>query len=258
MRYILSRNEKLRNNHLHFFLFEEKMLTNRTLLLMLDTSMYTTAASKYLECYSAFLRQPIESQQSLIDVQNKFIISKIRKYKDEISHLILIGHHPIIGIKNKSKSPKAEKTKSKEEDPLLNDIPHFTETLNTIYGILSSQVTYTYLCADLHLYQKGKIVMPTTMEINQYIVGTGGTELDDPIPVEMIKDRKHTRVSDGTQYEIDECRQEFGFLECVIDDDVTGPVFRFISADVKKGGTLPKMTRKRRIKNNKIKLVKNV
>ena len=99
--------------------------------------------------------------------------------------------------------------------------------------------------------------MPTTMEINPYIVGTGGTELDDPIPEEMIKDRKHTRVSDGTQYEIYECRQEFGFLECVIDNDATGPVFRFISADVKKGGKSSRMTRKRRIKNNKIKLVKN-
>ena len=38
----------------------------------------------------------------------------------------------------------------------------------------------------MHLYQKGLVELKTTngliMEINQYVVGPGGTELDDALP----------------------------------------------------------------------------
>jgi hypothetical protein len=235
------------------------MLTNGTLLLMLDSSMYTTAASKYLQCYSVFLKRPVESQQSLIDIQNAFIKSTIEKYKSQIKHLVLIGHHPITGIKNKSektqktqkdksakdKSPKEKKAKDKspkekkaKEDKssndLLDDIPYFSDTLKMIFDILHDEVTYSYLCADLHLYQRGKVVMNTSMEINQYIVGTGGTELDDEIPQETLDIKTFERKGDKAVYIVEECRHEFGFLECDIRDD-SGPVFAFISTKISGG-----------------------
>lgn len=273
MRYILNKNEKLRDNNLNFFLFKEKMLTNGTLLLMLDSSMYTTAASKYLQCYSVFLKRPVESQQSLMDIQNAFIKSTIEKYKSQIKHLVLIGHHPIIGIKNKSektpktqkdksakdKSPKekkakedksAKKDKSAEVNDPLDDIPYFSDTLKMIYDILHSEVTYTYLCADLHLYQRGKVVMNTSMEINQYIVGTGGTELDDEIPQEVMDIKTFDRKGDGAVYELEECRHEFGFLECDIRED-NGPVFSFISTKTSGGKQRTTKERKRTTKKGR-------
>jgi len=275
MRHILNRNEKFRNNDFKFVFFKEKMLTNGTLLLMLDTSMYTSAASKYLQCYSVFLRRPIESEQSLIDIQNNFIESTIQKYFHEIRHVILIGHHPIIGVKqkpdksqkdksltykensrtNKDDHPKSPGSASKSNMTLLNDIPKFSDTLKIINNILRSKATYSYLCADLHLFQNGKVVMEDRMVINQFIVGTGGTKLDDTI-LEEFWNKEYTRESDKVVYKITNSKQEFGFLECVITDDVIGPVFKFISANtVNKGGrsTRKQRTRKRRSRNKKVK-----
>ena len=40
---------------------------------------------------------------------------------------------------------------------------------------------FFYLCADLHLYQEGEVTFHDKI-IKQYIVGTGGTKLDDEIP----------------------------------------------------------------------------
>jgi len=45
-----------------------------------------------------------------------------------------------------------------------------------------------YLCADFHVYQESKLAVThggKTIMINQYIVGTGGTELDE-YPSEII------------------------------------------------------------------------
>ena len=44
--------------------------------------------------------------------------------------------------------------------------------------MLGDTVNYNYLCADLHLHQEGYVKI-NDMVINQYIVGTGGTKLDD-------------------------------------------------------------------------------
>ena len=47
---------------------------------------------------------------------------------------------------------------------------------------INEDVKFYYLCSDLHLYQTGTVTMETDrsekMVIEQYIVGTGGTELD--------------------------------------------------------------------------------
>ena len=63
--------------------------------------------------------------------------------------------------------------------------------LLNIFAVKGAAVNYYYLCADLHLYQEGTIVLPTEagpeMRINQYIVGTGGTKLDDS-PFLLLED----------------------------------------------------------------------
>ncbi len=240
-KYVLNTNENLNNKNLSFRLFKDKMLDDGTLLLLLDTSMYTTAASKYLKCHKHFLQRQLPSETYMRDYQSRFIKSKILKYKGQIKHLILIGHHPIIGIKDKKKDksilPREDKTSTKKtksekkktpNTPILNDIPYFSATLDMIYELLSDEVTYTYLCADLHMYQKGKVTMnKTKMKINQYIVGTGGTELDDEVSPSYL-DIRHFKRPDGVMdYELEESICKFGFLECVTNKELP-PTCTFI------------------------------
>ena len=60
----------------------------------------------------------------------------------------------------------------------------FQTGLEEHYDIVPNADFY-YLCADLHLYQKGEVAVDmgdAVMNIEQHIVGTGGTKLDDAIP----------------------------------------------------------------------------
>ena len=90
------------------------------------------------------------------------------------------------------------------------------------------------------------------MKINQYIVGTGGTELDEKIPDEYIN-VVHSREKDGVNYTVSECKKTFGFLECTITPQ--GPKFDFV--EVKKPKSKPsrtsagsnRKTKKRKTKN---------
>jgi hypothetical protein len=72
---------------------------------------------------------------------------------------------------------------------------------------------YYYLCADLHLYQQGTIKIDDKMVIEQYIVGTGGAELDTAIDVEPGK----TINSDMNilSYEMKQNIRTNGFLHCI-------------------------------------------
>jgi hypothetical protein len=91
---------------------------------------------------------------------------------------------------------------------------------------------YYYLCADLHLYQEGTVLLPVDdlkmqMQIHQYIVGTGGTELD-PDPRAGFSPKKEFESTAGVvagSYTMTPTQErnsvkEFGFLVCDFHDSV--------------------------------------
>ena len=84
---------------------------------------------------------------------------------------------------------------------------------------------YHYLCADLHLYQEG-VVTIDVMEINQYIVGTGGAELDDEIPDDWTKHHE----KNGVTYDMKKNQRNFGYLECEYKSSKWN--FKFVPVDV--------------------------
>ena len=103
----------------------------------------------------------------------------IDKYSKKIKNVIVIGHHPISGYKYKN-----------EATNLIQSFEGLSRLLYSINqklmnkSIINKPINYYYLCADLHLYQPGTIEINNktennTMIIQQYIVGTGGTKLDD-------------------------------------------------------------------------------
>ena len=69
---------------------------------------------------------------------------------------------------------------------------------------------FFYLCADLHLYQEGEVTFQDKI-IKQYIVGTGGTKLDDEIP----KDYNDKKYEMGEiSYKHIKSIHDYGFLDC--------------------------------------------
>jgi len=86
------------------------------------------------------------------------------------------------------------------------------------------------------LYQKGKLTIDfgngRIMKIQQYIVGTGGTKLDDSIPVDKYEEydiQKSEFMENGIIYKFEEEKAQYGFLECV--NTASGPSFEFINAE---------------------------
>jgi len=246
--------------NIHLNLFHHKMLNHGTLLLMIDTSMYTleNEATDYLQCYNKFLSGlEIKDIDDLKNEQENFILETIKENKNNINHIIIVGHHPIIGVKSKK-----EKNKKKGGDntiEVLDDIPNFLDVLEKIQ-IVKPDAKYYYLCADLHLYQHGKITITNNannMTIQQYIVGTGGTKLDDEIPEGTITNHKRNNGNIGifniykynTNYELIESKCEHGFLECVITPN--GPEFKFIS--VKEQSKIGGKKRRKTIRKKNVK-----
>jgi predicted MPP superfamily phosphohydrolase len=201
-----------------------------TLILMLDTSIYEIDADKYLPCYNKFFKDNIlykdknpvfETIDDLRNYQLLQINNAINKSK-KLKHLIIVGHHPIYQLKNKIIEGKSN-IEHKSDIHLS-----FTSVLTAIFTNLPPSTNYYYLCSDLHLYQKGLIKLTIsdteTMTIHQYIVGSGGTELDPAISSSTIKENY---THENIMYYFIEEKREHGVLECTIEENET-PIFEFI------------------------------
>ena len=219
-------------SNVDYFFFKSERLNNNTLLLMIDTSIYEVDAEAidYLPCYKIFLeakekKLSFENIKDLRDYQLTKIIDAIKDDKS-IKHLIIVGHHPIYQLKNKtSGDPPVDNVTDKSDISV-----DFTPVLKTIFEKLGSTTVYHYLCSDLHLYQKGLIKMnfKDPMIIHQYIVGSGGTELDPLVPPDLVKpDKTYTSIDGSITYTFIEEFDKYGFLECIIYKD-TAPSFRFM------------------------------
>jgi hypothetical protein len=170
---------------------------------MLDTSMYDDDdASAFIPCYNQIKRSGASAKEgsasappypdiaALRAEQQAFVFKIIDEWKEkiDITNVILIGHHPISGYKHKD-----EKTR------VIISFPEFIKLLYSVNERFAHKpINYYYLCADLHLYQIGNIIITPQqahnddadeaddtemakklpMHIKQYIVGTGGTKLD--------------------------------------------------------------------------------
>jgi hypothetical protein len=217
----LQQNSVANISNIQFELYKEIWMSDDTLVLMIDTSMYEDNASKYIECYRIFLKDPSLEIATLRARQLKDIGASLKKYSREIKNLILIGHHPIIGVKYKDGGIKTEA-----------EIPFFKDALREIYS-LTKDVNHSYLCADIHLYQKGDISIDMgggdTMNIEQHIVGTGGTKLDPDVPREYVGDIVE---KNGITYTMAETVRANGYLECDIASGT--PEFTFTVASKKR------------------------
>jgi len=234
---ILQLENQSKGSNIDYTFFKDIMMDNGTLVIMIDSDVYSIDAFKFLPCYNIFLSENFESIDNVKEYQYNLIFQKINQYNaiGSIKNLIIIGHQPITGIKYKDGV----------KQPPLNDIPYFKPVLLEIYNLLGNEINYFYLCADLHLYQEGIITLKNEqkeMKIKQFIVGTGGTELDDAVPENL----NFVFSSETIDYQMISSKQECGILKCEVEG--LEPKFEFISIE-QKGGR--KKTKKRRINKRK-------
>ena len=200
--------------NVRFELMKCRILANGTFLLLIDSSIYSGDVGKFLKCYNILLRKNFSDPQELIDYQNTFIDETIATHKNNIQNLVIVGHHPITGFKNK------------KEKKLMDDIPNFNAILKNIYDTLGNDTRYYYLCADYHSYQSGTIKYNFGMEVKQYIAGTGGTELNENIQSNGNTLSEYS-PDNLFEYVMHDNVKNWGFLECNITSNglVCNPIF---------------------------------
>ena len=197
---VKGKNPKL---NFHFCHFEN---LNNCDVLMIDTTIYEEVKGEkptQYHCYKHILDEvedndvlgKLNSDKVNLEEQRESLkayqLGKINGYLSENVEniqrsLIVIGHHPMVGIKSKEKKKK----KDNQEKQYENKVQRSDELIGVFKDfILPKRPNVTYLCADVHLYQKG-VVTIDKHEIHQYIVGTGGTTLDEPPLDHTIKDYK--------------------------------------------------------------------
>ena len=278
----LEMASKLHNVEYNFC--KNVMLKNGTMVLMVDTSIYEEEknSSKYLQCYNKFFESLGLSFTSIAQIR-EYQIQRITEAitGKELRNLIIVGHHPFFQLKNKEKEKdkkkekeegkKKEKEEGKEKDKkkekekdkkekeeeetastvkFESDISHsFKPVIAHIYGLLGPKTNYYYLCSDLHLFQKGRIefrIGAETMRIQQYIVGTGGTEMDPALPLDYAE---RVKTEDDITYILEDEKAQCGFLECVVKEE--GLVFTPIFVNLKGGNKKTKNKRSKRSKRTK-------
>lgn len=217
-------NETFQNIHLK--LFQSTNICNNTKLLFLDTTLYDDSdIEESAQCYKI-----IDEKYASIDIAKNHQLEFIRNFINNdidknVKNIIIIGHHPLAQYKIKK-----EKMKFMILNPAFNDILY-----NEIFTPLKNkEINYFYLCADLHQYQSGNIVINGDMRLKQYIVGTAGAKKDE-VNKEMYF--KEPQIESNIQYFMDESDIETstdksGYLNCILDGDIMRFEFKTVDNDL--------------------------
>jgi hypothetical protein len=260
-------------------LWQEVDFSTNTKIIFIDTSIYDDNKIKeYIECYKS-----VDNTYETIDIikekQNDFIKNVVKNIEQNpnINNIIIAGHHPLayLKIKDKSKDTTKDTTKDTSKDTskditkdttqdTYKDLKfeilskHLNDLLfNDIYSQLKnrSNMNYYYLCADLHQYQSGNIeitnsINSDSMNIKQYIVGTGGAKLDPYNSKLITPNQEYEKLN--IKYKMNEddiinsC-SENGFLQCI--QDKNNIIFKFIKADTIGIPILRRLTSKKTKRN---------
>jgi hypothetical protein len=235
-------NQEFQNIHLR--LFQSTFFGANTKLLFLDTTIYNdNDIAEYEQCYKE-VDGKYNSSNDVKQDQLEFIRSFVDSIDSSITNLIIIGHHPIANYKYK-----------KEKMFFLTLNSDFNDILfNIIYSPLKEKginLNYFYLCADLHQYQPGNIVINDEMRIKQYIVGTGGAEKDQIIKALIPREPSTLGNLQYSMNDEDLAKSDMknGFLKCT----ANGPelVFEFVEVTLDVGVGGKRKTKKRRKVNKK-------
>jgi hypothetical protein len=156
---------------------------NDNLIIMINSNIY---ADENLSCLHViqddfFINRSIEEQLEQESIKQYKIIEDYLSSK-KFKNIIICAHHPLIGFKNQI--IKTENINGKIKKNIKGGLDIYNVALYKLFlGLLSFHSDFFYyLCADIHNFQEGIVTIQNsekTINIKQYIVGIGGTDLDD-------------------------------------------------------------------------------
>ena len=221
-----------------FKVFDEPELINKTdntIIITIDTTLLSYYGANSIQnfgCYSRiFKKSKVNTINELIEYQITKVITIINTNQHGLKNIIIIGHHPIYGVKIKDNKIVMDSNNG------LIYLYHKINALNC-----HSCVKHYYLCADIHLYQHGIITIINNenhikeIVINQYICATGGAHLDylhSPLGynVEMLFKNK---FNNNTYYMRENINNIFGFLTVdITKDDLKFDFIRAFEDEIK-------------------------
>lgn len=218
-------------------LFQSVKFTSNTLLLFLDTTIYDEDINEYISCY-----KEVDNNYTSIDTikanQIDFIEYTVDTIMNDnnISNIVIVCHHPLAYYKIK-KGKMSFIMLNNEFNDLLYDKIHLP--------LRDRNINYYYLCADLHQYQPGNIIINGDMNIKQYIVGTAGASKDELNKTYLSTEH---RIETNLEYFMNEediasATTENGYLICT--NNKNNLVFEFIKT-LTIGGNKTKKRKTRR------------
>lgn len=148
-------------------------LFGNNLIIMIDTSIYDDEIyDESVQCYKRILNTNYNKDltlEELIKTQNESILKLIES--TEYKNIILIGHHPISGLKEDNDNNKNNNDKRN----IFYYNKKLVSLMREIFKKTNAQITY--LCSHIHMYQSVEINIDNRL-IQQYICGCGGAYLD--------------------------------------------------------------------------------
>lgn len=225
---IIKQEEIIRENPKLIFFDEVKFKFDeltKTLIVMIDTTILSEFDKEDIDrnlhtCYQNSLKETkVQEIINKILSQVKHILASYKYQK-----LIFVGHHPILSIKIKKNDPKYIFSETIPNNTNINSLLDFF--LNIKDNIKDINKIY-YLCADVHFYQKS-IINIDDLEIEQYIVGTGGADLDNIYNGKIDISKFKKKIKKGIKnfdFQIIEQFKNFGYL--IVNLTLDGPNFEF-------------------------------
>lgn len=180
--------------------------------IFIDTNLYDSDLSKKFPCFKTTLYNDDPNfdvstfNNKLFTMQNKFLIKELSD--TSVHRFLIFGHEPIFSIKT-----KIDKIKTGTLDKLAEIIFDNMEKNNV-----------TYICADVHMYQEGKILKDGDIikdknvfkkkYITQIVVGTGGAELDNCTDCD---NKTYEHVGSPYKYNLIKSDISYGYLNIKLD-----------------------------------------
>jgi hypothetical protein len=118
---------------------------------------------------------PLDVRVALAEVEKREVFRALSEFTafDKCTNLVICCHHPIVSNR--------VKVEDDNNTLIINyNVANFVgEIISLVLAHGGSPVNIFHLCGDTHFYQRGMVYLPgIELPISQFIVGTGGTELD--------------------------------------------------------------------------------
>lgn len=237
--------------------------SNKVLIIVIDTNIFDditnpTMLSHYSRIFGCHYNNDIlKTQHDILTIGKQILQDMIIKRDDlnMINHICIVGHHPLYFINPKEKRNK-EMNQQKEQNgftrriqPGLHKSKDLIETIHNISQIaknINNDISYSYLCADVHNFQSFNItftkyneILKTneTLTLQHIISGTAGAKpdvFDDHVMEYFNKMDRHVFQMDGFKVALEKITimNSYGYsLLSIKSDGVMSPKYIYVPMD---------------------------